>query len=311
MARKKIVKQKQKQQVSQKVNVKVIVGDREGKKSKRQYRRRMEPQVETISAKTLAPVFIQPPVVSLLSGNADVPRASVTLPTEVFVPQQPVAEPKGRKLGNPQKQEMEDLRTVAEPFIQTKKERLEDVDFVVPVDKHKVDEGFGIFYSQTLKDTELTKGKEDKISLNNMNYEAPAFIEDANRDISAYNSPFTQADKEFIQSIEEVKKEVAPLKKQYTTRKTTKKQINAFRLYALDRAVDNMTDEEVGDYIFNLRESNNLTFDGLMNKYADKRKKQREEYSLRTFKVEKPKGVIEESEKNVGFEMISPKVQFK
>lgn len=304
MARKKIVKQKQKQQVSQKVNVKVIVGDREGKKSKRQYRRRMEPQVETISAKTLAPVFIQPPVVSLLSGNADVPRASVTLPTEVFVPQQPVAEPKGRKLGNPQKQEMEDLRVVAESLIKTKKERLEDVDFVVPVDKHKVNEGNGIFYSQTLKDTELKQGKEDKISLNNMNYEAPAFIEDKNRDISAYNSPFTQADKE-------VKKQVAPIKKQYTIRKATKKQINAFRLYALDRAVDNMTDQEVADYIFNLRKNNNLTFDGVMNKYADKRKKQREEYALRTFKVEKPKGVIEEPEKNVGFEMISPKVQFK
>lgn len=196
MARKKSIKQKQKQQVSQKVNVKVIVGDKGGKSKRRpqQRRRREEPQVETISSKTLAPVFIQPPVVSLQSNNADVPRSSVTLPTEVFVPVQayPREESKVKRLGGIPK-EAEDLRPVAEPLKLTSKEIQTDIDFIIPVKQdNNVPEGYGMFYNAPLRDTQITPNRKiDKVTTSNIDYIPPAYVEDKKRDISAYSSGYS------------------------------------------------------------------------------------------------------------------------
>jgi hypothetical protein len=216
MARKKSIKQKQKQQVSQKVNVKVIVGDKGGKSKRRpqQRRRREEPQVETISSKTLAPVFIQPPVVSLQSNYADAPRSSVTLPSEVFVAMQPqVQERTGKRLGGIPR-EAEDLRPVADPLKLSSKEMREDIDFITPVKgANNLPEGYGMFYNAPLRDTRITpNAKIDNATMTDIDYQPPSYVEDKSRDITAYSSG--------MESVEENVSIRTPVR-----RKKTKKQI--------------------------------------------------------------------------------------
>jgi hypothetical protein len=240
MARKKSIKQKQKQQVSQKVNVKVIVGDKGGKSKRRPQprRRREEPQVETISSKTLAPVFIQPPVVSLQSNNADVPRSSVTLPTEMFVPVQayPSEESKVKRLGGIPK-EAEDLRPAAEPLKLTSKEIQTDIDFVIPVKRdNNVPEGYGMFYDAPLIDTQIRPNRMiDRVTTSNIDYIPPAYVEDKKRDISAYSSgyssgvdmPYIEDDKELLQEISKSLKE-----KKETSRLTKNMILNQYAKYS-------------------------------------------------------------------------------
>jgi hypothetical protein len=276
MARKKIIKQKQKQQVSQKVNVKVIVGDKSGKKPRRQYRRRAESQVETISSKTLAPVFIQPPVVSLQSNNADMPRSSVTLPSEVFVASQPIAqESKGKRLGGIPKT-AEDLRPMAEPLKKSKADILRDTDFV-EIDRSNVPEGYGMFYDNPLKDTELKNQEMDRASLSNIDYVPPSYVEDRRRDIMAYSSPLDTAQMVYDE-------ETPVVKRKYTIRKPTAQQINDYQLYAFDDAVRNMSPEEAGKDMRDKMESEGLSAPEFFKKYADKKKKARQQYAMRTIK---------------------------
>lgn len=204
---------KQKQKVSQKViqQVKVIVGGRE-KRSKRQYRRR-EPEVETISSKTLAPVFIQPPVQSILPTQRD-----PVLPTEAYVVAQPFyEEPRGQRLGGiPKTAEELHPHTFAEPLFKTSKEILQDIDFVTPVanKKEHIRENAGIFYEKTLSDTVLQPSNRDKIvsQLTEVDYQPPRFVENPLRDVAA----FTQSQ---IKKIEEEPKSAVK------ARKPTQKQI--------------------------------------------------------------------------------------
>jgi hypothetical protein len=131
MPRKKSIKQKTK--VSQKVvqNVKVVVGETKRRKSTRRPRRQPpSPEVESISSKTLAPVFIQPPVTS---QSYPFPYEQFATPSRVPAAVAPRAEEKPDVKATLAM--FEDDRPAAEPLFPTKKDILEDTTFVVPVFK--------------------------------------------------------------------------------------------------------------------------------------------------------------------------------
>jgi hypothetical protein len=135
MPRKKSIKQKTK--VSQKVvqNGKVIVGETKHRKSSRRPRRQpSSPEVETISSKTLAPVFIQPPVTSqFYSSPHEQFATAIRMPASIAAAQVAVQHAEEKPNVKATLSMFEDDRPVAEPLFPTKKEMLEETQFVEPV----------------------------------------------------------------------------------------------------------------------------------------------------------------------------------
>jgi hypothetical protein len=196
-AKKQPEKEGQKQDVVQTVNV--VVGSTGIRRRTVTRRARKEPiqQVETISAKTLAPVFIQPPV------------ASQQLPYDMQPVGMPIAQPKasehlyegiGRKIVQTPAERPEvisDKPRAAVPLKVTKKEMLEETPFVdvlpenptTSVDsKETVQEGFGVFSSgQPLKDTTIApKDNEFGVTLAEIDAQPTNYEEDPDRDIMAF-----------------------------------------------------------------------------------------------------------------------------
>lgn len=191
MARKtKTIKQTGKQNVIQ--TVKVVVGETK-RKRKSGGRRRKQPiqEIETISAKTLAPVFIQPPV------------ASQQLPYDMQPVGMPIAQPKASQhlyAGIAKQVEQPEVisdKPMAVPLKLTKKEMLEETQFVdvlpenptTSVDsKQTVQESFGVFSSdQPLKDTTIApKDNEFGVTLAEIDAQPTNYEEAPSRDIVAY-----------------------------------------------------------------------------------------------------------------------------
>ena len=206
-AKKQPQKQDEKQNVVQTVNV--VVGSTGIRRRTVARRARKEPiqQVETISAKTLAPVFIQHPV------------ASQQLPYDMQPVGMPIAQPKasehlyegiGRKIVQTPAERPEvisDKPRAAVPLKMTKKEMLEETPFVAVVpenpttsvdSKETVQEGFGVFSSgQPLKDTTIApKDNEFGVTLAEIDKQPTNYEEDPNRDIVAFLQRVEKYDKE-------------------------------------------------------------------------------------------------------------------
>lgn len=221
MPRKKSVKQKVSQKVVQ--TVKVIVGDT-GKKRRRAGGRRkprQEPEVETISSKTLAPVYIQPPVAppSYPFDMSVMPSVAASIAA-----QRRAAESSAVKLPEDMAGVYEDLRPAAQPLFPTAFEQLAEKQLDVPVAKEKkekkekkknfvisdkpprgivsgenpttavdsdipVEESYGVFFDQPTKDTVLGPQKDEfGVTLEDVDKTSPAFVLDPSRDIAAINS---------------------------------------------------------------------------------------------------------------------------
>lgn len=264
MARKKSVKQKQKQ--SQKVvqTVNVIVGQRRKRTAgTSSYRRKQEPQIETISAKTLAPVFIQPPVTSQL------PQYPITLPTEMYTVPQPTSMKIGTNIKNAvvEQVSVDDIRPMAEPLRKSKKEMLDDTVFVEPIAKSKennIPEGYGVFYNQPLKDTDLQAERKPTFSLSAVDYIPPSYVEDANRDIAAYSMT----------------------KEKQAIREPSRELINDVKLYARDEKIRNLPDSAISDYIKKIMESEGITAKKFRKDYTYEKERQRKKYHLGKYKQE-------------------------
>lgn len=266
MARKKTIKQKQSQKVVQTVNV--IVADKSKRsRSPRKRRAKREPEVETISSKTLAPVFIQPPVVS------QQPQYPTTLPTEMYV----VPQPTGMKLGHGEKKAVvadispEDIRPAAEPLKQSKKEMIDDIVFVQPVAHTKdnnVPEGYGVFFDQPLKDTDLHAAEKPTLSLADVDRVTPAYEEDADRDVAAYTAAPESG------------------KKKYATRDPTKQMVNDFKLYARDESMRSLPDFAIFNYIKDTMEQEGITAKQFAKQYTHTSEKARKRYALGKYKQE-------------------------
>lgn len=233
MPRKKSIKQKVSQKVVQ--TVKVIVGDT-GKKRRRAGGRRkprQEPEVETISAKTLAPVYIQPPVAppSYPFDMSVMPSVAASLAA-----QKRAAEPSAVKLPEDMAGVYENLRPAAEPLYPTAKEQLEEKPIVVPVAKEKkkklvgsdkpvrsivsgenpttavdsnipVEESYGVFFDQPTKDAVLEPKKDEfGITLEDVDKTPSAFVLDPSRDIAAINLELEEKLKKAREEIPEVVK---------------------------------------------------------------------------------------------------------
>ena len=211
MPRKKSVKQKVSQKVVQ--TVKVIVGDT-GKKRRRtggRRKSRQEPEVETISAKTLAPVYIQPPVAppSYPFDMSVMPSVAASIAA-----QRRAAESSAVKLPEDMAGVYEDLRPAAQPLFPTASEQLAEKQLVVPVAKEKkqkkknlvvvdklpenpttavdsnipVEESYGVFFDQPTKDTVLGPQKDEfGVTLEDVDKTPPAYVLDPSRDIAAIN----------------------------------------------------------------------------------------------------------------------------
>lgn len=230
---------------------------------------RREPQIETISSKTLAPVFIQPPVVS------QQPQYPTTLPTEMYV----VPQPTGMKLGHGEKKaivadavtQMEDLRPRAEPLKKTKHDTTDDILFEEPVANTKdnnVPEGLGVFFNQPLKDTNLQAAEKHTASLADVDRVTPAYEEDADRDVAAYTAAPESGKKK--RAVQEPRKQL----------------INDFKLYARDESMRSLPDFAISNYIKDTMEQEGITAKQFAKQYMHTSKKQRERYAAGKYKQE-------------------------
>lgn len=116
MARKnKSIKQKGLQNVVQ--TVKVVVGEKRKRSKARRRAPRAEPMVETISAKTLAPVFIQPPVASQQNPYdfQELGKAVGEVAFRTLYDKLPMAKPISKKVDVPEV--IQSSKSIAEPFV--------------------------------------------------------------------------------------------------------------------------------------------------------------------------------------------------
>ena len=269
MPRKKSVKQKVSQKVVQ--TVKVIVGDT-GKKRRRAGGRRkprQEPEVETISSKTLAPVYIQPPVAppSYPFDMSVMPSVAASIAA-----QRRAAE--SSKAGLPEQMAgvFEDYRPKSETLFPTAFEQLAEKDVVVPVavvvDKLRenpttsvdsnipIEESYNVFYDQPLYDTDMAPKKDEfGITLADVDKTPPAYVLDPSRDIAAINSELEDNLKKAREEVnirEEIEKEES--KRKYKMRETSAELANDLILYAKDPSLRNMSREAAISFITSKRQ---------------------------------------------------------
>lgn len=285
MPRKKSVKQKVSQKVVQ--TVKVIVGDT-GKKRRRAGGRRkprQEPEVETISSKTLAPVYIQPPVAppSYPFDMSVMPSVAASIAA-----QRRAAEPSPVKLPEDMAGVYEDLRPAAQPLFPTASEQLAEKQLVVPVAKEKkekkknfvisdkpprgivsgenpttavdsnipVEESYGVIFDQPTKDTVLGPQKDEfGVTLEDVDKTPPAYVLDPSRDIAAINSELEDNLKKAREEVnirEEIEKEES--KRKYKMREASAELANDLILYAKDPSLRNMSREAAITFITSKRQ---------------------------------------------------------
>lgn len=265
MPRKKSVKQKVSQKVVQ--TVKVIVGDT-GKKRRRAGGRRkprQEPEVETISSKTLAPVYIQPPVAppSYPFDMSVMPSVAASIAA-----QKRAAESSTVKLTEQMAVVFEDNEPKAVTLFPTAKEQLAETDIVVPVDKLPenpttsvdsnipIEESYNVFYDQPLYDTDMAPKKDEfGITLADVDKTPPAYVLDPSRDIAAINSELEDNLKKAREEVnirKKIKKEES--KRKYKMREATAELANDLILYAKDPSLRNMSREAAISFITSKRQ---------------------------------------------------------
>lgn len=220
-AKKSIMKKSQKQKQQQKQVVNVVI-NQPVKKAKRRYARRPKqppqpPREPEISAKQLSPVFIQPPVTSQY-----IPMQQIQQPLQtIFQPEQPK-----KQIQSAIDVFEEFPKSTAEPLFIPKQDYLKETDFIMPVDKldeknNLIDESFGVFYKQTLKDTDIHDMNEEfkRASLANVDKTPPPFEISKERDVIAFYDKKSDLEKE----------EKPEVYKTYKTYKINKKLIQDFR----------------------------------------------------------------------------------
>lgn len=267
-AKKSIMKKSQKQKQQQKQVVNVVI-NQPVKKAKRKYKRRipkMEEEQLQISAKQLSPVFIQPPVTSQY-----MPMQQSQQPLQtIFQPEQPKKQIKSAI------DIFEEFPiATAEPLYIPKEDYLKETDFIMPVDNldkknNLVDESFGIYYEQVLKDTDIHDMNEEfkRASLANVDKTPTPFELSKERDVMAFYDKKPDLEKK-------------PEKREYKIKKPSRRQINNFKLYAIDQSLTEMSDSEISNFIMDTMRTEGLTIQEFNSKYMDMRRKEKEMKSLR------------------------------
>lgn len=175
----------QEQRVSQVVRVVLP----ETPKPKRRRARRQVQSAGGVSAKQLMPVFIQPPVASQYYIPPTPSQPMDQMPQAIAVPVDSI---------------FEDLKVKAEPLFKTRKEAMEDIQYIEPVpvarpEENLVKEAYGVFFKSDFKDKALEEDLKEfakptlaKVDSTPTNYEVSS-----NRDvigITQSKKPTTQED---------------------------------------------------------------------------------------------------------------------
>jgi len=186
------IQQSQKQKVVQ--SVKVVVQQPEKKKRRRKRARQQTQPIEGISAKQLMPVFIQPPVASQYYVPPTPSQPMGEMPQAVAVPIDSI---------------FEDLKVKAEPLYKTKKEAMEDVEYIEPVpvarpQENLVKEAYGVFFKSDFKDKAIEEDIDEfaKPTLANVDYTQPNFEQDLMSEISTITRATKKMKPSNIENIE-------------------------------------------------------------------------------------------------------------
>lgn len=291
MARKKkTIKQTGLQNVVQ--TVKVVVG---GAKAKRRRKRapRSEPQVETISAKTLAPVFIQPPVSS----------QPQQYPYDMHQVGMPYKQPTATHLysGIKPMAEIKEIISSKEPAEEFKTGDILPENIVIPV-SNTVTENPTTTVDSTHTIDETTGFVSDNNPTGDISLTTPlpkAF----DVSVSSQNVPNNFDELTFLQP--ETITHKKPKTKKHKTEKSKRiysvvrePAIDNFLLHAFDKNLRNLSREEAKTFIKETAAKEQLTWEEFRNKYIDygqRRKEQREitKYKAKEYDVQyQPKDTV-------------------